>query len=357
MRFCPLVHATIAVLLGVVGAVASPVRADFEPPKDGKLTEKQLTNYIDVKRDQFAAMTAAAKAADGTKSSAAGLAIYSNLTEKMDAAITKHGMTKPEFDWVDGVVGKSWMYAFWAQQWDDYGKPDIEKQIKDKETERDAAKAKLADYEKANKDGKRILTKEQRDAAVQSATSDRDSATSDVKDKQDAVKQVQDEIKQHEKEAADADALAKNPPAEVSADDRPGYVEGKKNEAQTARDAAKEAGDRLKEAQKNLDDAKTKLATTNDKLAHPEMPQTDDEKTQVKAENERAIADAKSTIDGDEQGISALKETLSGGPPMLAQMMKADEKDKPDPDNLALMKKHIKEYLSAIGQEKMWEVK
>jgi hypothetical protein len=37
---------------------------------------------------------------------------------------------------------------------------------------------------------------------------------------------------------------------------------------------------------------------------------------------------------------------------MLTQLM-SDPKDKPDPDNLALVRKHIKEYLTAMDMQKM----
>jgi hypothetical protein len=38
--------------------------------------------------------------------------------------------------------------------------------------------------------------------------------------------------------------------------------------------------------------------------------------------------------------------------PMVTQMMQ-DNKEKPDPDNLALVRKHLNEYLSATGQSEM----
>jgi hypothetical protein len=343
---------TVLIFVAVASFALASRADDFSPPKDGKITEKQLTNYIDVKADQFKALKAAGAAANGTQSSAANLAIGLKLNEKLDAAITAHGMTKDEFNWVDGQASKLLMAAVWQYQWDEHGKPDIEKQIKTKETDRDAAKAKVTTYEQAQKDGKRVLTKEQRDSAVQSATSDRDSITQEVKDRDNDLKSAKDEVAQHQKEADDADKLAKNPPGDVSADDRQGYIDGKKGEAQQARDAAKDSQSKVTDAQKALDEAKGRLTTADGKVKNPETPVTDDEKAQVKDENQKAIDEAKTTIDGDEQGIAALKETLSGGSPMLTQLMQ-DPKDKPDPDNLALVRKHIKEYLGAMDMQKM----
>src|SRR5437016_396986 len=54
---------------------ASLTAADFTPPKDGKLTEKQVTTYIDIAKEQMDAYRAAGKAAEGNKSGAANLAI------------------------------------------------------------------------------------------------------------------------------------------------------------------------------------------------------------------------------------------------------------------------------------------
>ena len=347
-------NAITGLMLALIVATASA--AEFVPPGDGKLNDKRLTTYIDIRKDQFDAMQSASKASEGTQSSAAGLAIYANMSNKIDAAIAKHGMTREEFNWVDGVVGKLWYIAVWEQQWDDAGKPDLEKQIEMKEADRDSAKATLDQYQQAQKDGQRVLTKEQRDSAIRSATNDRDAAIEEVKNHEADVKQIKDEIAQHDKDACDADALAKTPPADISADDRQSYVDQKKTDAQTARDASKDAGDRLKDAQKILDDSKARVAALNSQIDHPEIPVSDDDKTQVKQQNDQAITDAKTKIDSDEQAIGALKESLAGGPPMLAALLQ-DPKDKPDPDNLALVKKHIKEYLAAIGNSKMLQTK
>ncbi len=326
--------------------------ADFAPPANGKLTDKEVGIYIDILKEQMDAYKSAGKAVDGNKSSAADIAIMMRANEKVDASIAKHGMTKEEYNWVGGEVGKLWYAAVMQEQWEDNAKPDMERQIKEKETDKDAAKTKMATYEQANKDGKRILTKEQQDAAVQSAASDRDSIAQEVKDRQADLKTAKDEVAQHEKEAADADALAKNPPADVSADDKPGYIDGKKGEAQTARDAAKDSGTKVTDAQKAVDDAKARLAVANGKVDHPEVPVTDDEKTQVTQDNQKGIDDAKKAIDDDDQVIASLKDTLAAGAPKFDQGT-----DKMDPDNLALVKKHVKDYLTAIGASDMLKAK
>jgi hypothetical protein len=334
-------------------AFAPVVRADFTPPKDGKLTEKQVTGFIEISKEQMDAIKGAQKAGEGSTSGTGNLALLAHANEKIEAAIAKNGMTKDEFNWVGEQVGKLWPIAVYQKKWEEQGKPDLEKQLAAKVDESAAAKARLATYEAAQKAGTRVQTKEQRDAAIAAATTDRDNITAEVKTDQDAIKPISDEIAQHDKDAADAEALAKSPPADVAADDKNAYIDQRKNEAQAAHDAAKDARDRLTEAQKNLDDAKARLAIATNRVNHPEVPATDDDKAQVKAENDQAIAEARTAISDDDLAIGNLKDTLAAGPMNLT----ANDKDKPDPDNLALVKKHVGEYLDAIGAGDMLKTK
>jgi hypothetical protein len=331
-------------MLLVSSLMLTSARGDFTPPKDGKLTEKQVTSFIEITKDQMDTLKSAGKAAQGVGGVGA-VAIAEHAGEKMDASIASHGMTKEEYNWVSEQVTKLWPIALYQKQWDDTGKPDLEKQIKARQADEDAAKAKLATYQKAQKDGQRVMTKEQRDAAIASATSDRNAASDDLKSATDALKPINDEIAQHDKDAADAEALAKNPPADVSADDRNNYIDARKNDAQTAKDAAKDARDRLKDAQKAVDDAKARVTAAGNRVDHPEVPVSDDDKASVKQENDQAVTDATKQIADDEDAIKTLKETLAAGPMDLT----AGSKDKPDPDNLALVKKHVGEYMDAIG--------
>jgi hypothetical protein len=81
----------------------------------------------------------------------------------------------------------------------------------------------------------------------------------DIKTNQDAVKSITDEIAGDDKSAADAEALAKNPPANIADADKAAYIDQRKNEEQMLQDAAGDARQRLTEAQKNLDEAKGRL--------------------------------------------------------------------------------------------------
>jgi hypothetical protein len=81
----------------------------------------------------------------------------------------------------------------------------------------------------------------------------------DIKTNQDAVKSITDEIAGDDKGAADAEALAKNPPANIADADKAAYIDQRKNEEQMLQDAAADARQRLAEAQKNLDESKNRL--------------------------------------------------------------------------------------------------
>ena len=95
--------------------------------------------------------------------------------------------------------------------------------------------------------------------ATTTASDDRAAITDEIKTDQDAIKSINDEIAGHDKDAADAEALAKNPPADVADADKTAYIDQRKNEEQMAQDAAKESRERLSEAKKDLDDARARL--------------------------------------------------------------------------------------------------
>jgi hypothetical protein len=100
--------------------------------------------------------------------------------------------------------------------------------------------------------------------ATTTASDDRAVINDEIKTDQDAIKLINTEIAGDDKDAADAEAAAKNPPANLSDSEKAAFVDQKKNDEQTAQDAAKEARERLIEAQKSLDDAKAKLKALDD---------------------------------------------------------------------------------------------
>ena len=269
---------------------ASVALAQFIPPADGKLTDKQAVIYIAVLKDH----------------------------EKMTVALAQYGISRDEYDWID-------------KQFKELAPMAAAQQLKEQNS-------RLAIYQQAQKDGKRVLNDTQHDAATQTAGTGLDSAKQTVVDATANAKQISDEVAAHDKDVADDEADAKNPPVNLADDDRSNFIDGRKNDAQAARDAATDARSRLKDAHKSLDDANAALLTLQSKIDHPETPVTDDEKAAVKKENDLAIADATATIESDQMLMQSSTNSLTT--------------EKVDPDNLAIAQKHLAEYLAIISDSK-----
>ena len=269
---------------------ASVALAQFIPPADGKLTDKQAVIYIAVLKDH----------------------------EKMTVALAQYGMSADEYVWID-------------KQFKELAPLAAAQQLKEQNS-------RLAIYQKAQKDGKRVLSDAQHDATTQAAGTGLDSAKQTVADAAANVKQISNEVAAHDKDVADDEADAKNPPANLADDDRSNFIDGRKNDAQAARDAATDARSRLKDAHKSLDDVNAALAALQSKIDHPELPTTDDEKAAAKKENDQEIADATVTIELDQKAVQSLKD--------------AEPAEKIDPDNLAIVQRHLPEYLDIIGVSK-----
>jgi hypothetical protein len=316
---------------------------DFTPPKDGKLTESQLIRFIDIQKQQVQTMRAAA-AAGANNSSLVGKTVYSFYASDIDAAVESSGMSHAEFDWIMQQVGMLYPVAIDQQLWEKQGKPDLGKQIKALHDDSEAAQTQLEAYVQAQKTGTRVMSQLQRKDAIAAADTDRKSIAAEFATDETAINPISDELTQHQKDVADAESLAKNPPANLNEAQKDAFIDQKKNDAQTARDAANDCRERLNEAQKNLDDARTLLTLADNRIAHPEVPVTEEESKQVKTDNDRAIAEYRAKISEDQLAITQIEQT----PAAQAANMGVDA-PKLDSDNLALMQKHLVEYLDALG--------
>jgi hypothetical protein len=336
-------HRIVCVVCLTLVAVLPVARAaDWEAPKDEKFTEKQVENYAAATKELFGMMKAMGKAAEGASGPAA-LALMAGLDDKVNAIVAKHGMERREYEWLGNKIFENMGMAM-IDETMDKAKEDLAKQKKKLADDLAAAQKKLADYQQAQKDGKRVLTKEQREELVKRAKEEQASAQEEVKQHEQEAKDAETEAKTHDSEAAEAEKLAKNPPGDVSADDRPDYVKGKKEEAENARNAAKEVRERVKEAQKAVAESKAKVAAALSREKNPEVPVTDEEKAQVKEENERGSADAKSEVETTSQAVQLLKDNDAAVAKQEAEMHK-----NVIPENLALVKKHLKELREAWG--------
>ena len=123
-------------------------------------------------------------------------------------------------------------------------KVEMSDRLKKSADEQAALQQKIATCEKALKEGRRVMTPDERTEAVKSAQADQQSANDDAKGHADAAKDAADACSKSEAAAKQATVLAAWPPADVSADDLDSYIAGKKQEATDALASAKESRDK-----------------------------------------------------------------------------------------------------------------
>jgi hypothetical protein len=332
--------------VAVIALTTFTVRAeDWKEPENGLFTEKQVENYTGAQKEILQLLKAMGKAAEGSKSGLGNLALLAGMDDKINVILAKHDLKKQEYDWLNGEMFK----AFGAAAIDemlDKAKTDMAEQKKKVATDLEKAKQKVDQYEKAKKNGTRVLTKEQRESAINSAKEAQGSATEEAKQHADEAKTAADEALKYEADAKAADALAKNPPADVENDAREDYIKGKKEEAEQLRTSAKEARDREKEARKGEAESKGKFAAAGKAITNPETPVGDEEKAQVIKENEAGLANAKSEAETLTQAVQLMSDSDGSSKKQRDELLK-DIK----PENLALVKKHLKELQEAWGMD------
>jgi colicin import membrane protein len=337
-------------ICGVILAllVAMPVvRADWQEPKDGTYNEKQIVNYFQVQKEAMDNWKAAGKAIEGSPSGAAVMAMSLNNDARFRASLASHGLSQEEFVWIGTKVWEAWGSVTMDRVLGDAQKA-LAEQRKTNEQKITDAKAKLAIYQKAQTEGRKVMSKEDREQVIASAKTDQQAAQDEARQHADEVKQAQADAAKADADAKAADALAKNPPADVSADDRPGFIDQKKTEAQQARDAAKDARDKEVEAKKLQDESTAKAAAAGKKITDPTTPLTDDEKAEVKKENDDQVTALTNDISEGEQGLKLLDESVQ----TYAKTIQEQKAKNPvPPQNVELLKKHITEF------ETVWGVK
>jgi hypothetical protein len=326
--------------------LAAPLRADeWEEPKNGLFTEKQIEHYAAAQKDLMQLLRTMGKAVEGSKTGIGAAAVLAGMDDKVNAIVAKHDLKRAEFEWLGSKAFECMGLAMIDEQFDK-GKDDLAEQRKKNVADQEAMKKRIADYEKASKEGKRVLTKEQREELVKGSKEAQDSANEEARQHAQEAKEAADEAAKIEGEAKAADALAKNPPPDVDKDSRDDYVKGKKEEAESLRANAKESRDREKEAKKAEAESKAKAAAAGRQIANPEVPVTDEEKEQTKAQNAKGLADARSELEQLAQVSTLLADAEVQYKKQRDEMHKSVKEE-----NLTLVKKHLKELKEAWGMD------
>jgi hypothetical protein len=282
---------TVVVLL-----LARVVDAQWKPPADGKFTEDQLKVFLDAQKDWLDENAKILQDVSAAQSDATRIAALGDLDKRYQACLERHHMSRQEFEWLAQQAMAAWTSVTYTDQAYKNTNDELDSQTKENAARLSDAQGRLAKYQQAQKDGVREMSADDRDEAIKSAKEDQQSALDEAKQHGDDAVSAEAEAKRQAKDAGAAQYLASNPPTDISADDRPTYIDNKTNEAQTARDAAKDALTRKEDAVKAQDDALFRAEVAAHKAAHPEVPASADEKASVKADNDAAIATAQSDI-------------------------------------------------------------
>lgn len=327
------------VLLGALLVIARLAGAEWKEPADKTFTEDQLNTYIATTDDWLDENAKISQSLNNATTTAERIALVGELGKKHQACLDRHTIGSDEYNWLGQRTIEAYGVAAYAEE----GYAKAESDMQAKLTENDAkmadAQSRLAEYQQAEQAGQRVMTPEDREAAVKQAKSDQQAALDEAKQHDDEANAAENDANQHDADAKAADDLASEPPADVVAGDRPSYIDGKKTEAQAARDAAKEARGREADAEKAKADAIAKAASAAQTIEHPDIPQTDDEKASVKSDNDAAIIQAQADIVQSKQN----KESMALVEAQLKQSLDKMEQDIPQ-QNIALMRKHLAEY-------------
>jgi uncharacterized protein YihD (DUF1040 family) len=304
-------------------------RADFTPPADGKLTEMQVVSFIEITK-KVNSLSTFDKAIDNRSDDVLLKALKKDSANEESAA-KEHGMSKAEFRWIRAQMEGLLVVADWEVEM----KPMLGRPIEADQLAIQSVKGALASCEQAQKEGRWYVH------SVEYAKSRRDEAAALAKMAKDEIQKAQADIQTHEREAKESEELERNPPGNVQAENRAGYVDSMKNKEKAAREAALEAEERLKKSQAGFDACKSALDTDNALIEHPdplETPSTDADKAQAKADNQQYIGLLRQQIEFKQQPLDEVKKEYA------SQEAEAQKYQNLDADNLALVKKHLAEF-------------
>jgi hypothetical protein len=313
--------------------------AAWQPPADNLFTESQLKAYIDCAADWARESAQIGQSVADAKTDAAKAAAVTNIGDKQKACIETHGLTQEEFQWLADRTIEAYGAVVFID--DTYGQTLTDLQSKSKENDDRLADAqnRLAEYQSAEKDGRRVMSSQDRDDAIKAALAERQEAMGEIQQHTDDAKAADADAKQHDDDARAANELADNPPADVSEDDRADYVTNKRAEAQAAEDAAADARSREADAGKALADTQARIDAAAKRAADPELPQTDDDKAAIKAENDAAIIAAQADINQCQQAGQQLASVAASLKQSMDQM-----NAKIPAQNVQLMRKYRAQY-------------
>jgi len=325
----PRVTIAIALLLLLIARSAF---ADWSPPADGKFTESQLAVYLVTQKELLEILSSAhAAQAQGGQ--------VPDLSQEYQACLDKHHMSRLEFEWMQQRTGDAWSALAYLDGAGKANKDRLDAQEKQFDDQIAAEQQQLAAYQNAKTNGWRIVTPEDRDAIVKTATDEQHTAQAEVTRYQQDAQADETDAQQHDADAKAANDQAANPPSDVSAEDRAQYIQSKKTEAEAARQSASEARVEETDAKASQADAQGRADAAAQRAAHPEIPVTDDDKSKATADNDNAIAAARAAI----ASATEQKQKLAAQQADLEKTSGAMTRNVP-PENIDLLRKYSAQY-------------
>lgn len=337
----------LAALL-VAGLLApAPSRAeDFTPPKDGVFTEKQLTNWIEIFGGIINVLKQEGKMVQDSKSGYAALGAFNRVDARFKKLYADHNTTEPEMDWVGQQVLSGWVLIETDVAWEKSEQPALQKRVKEMEEQVAADKARLAAIDLAQKSGKRILTKEQRDAEIARANDQAASIDEEVKARTEEANAALAEAKEADAKAKAAEQAMKHPEGDDD-DAKQAFAADKKSEMEAAQAAAKDSRDREAEARKNAKEAQDRADLWRKHAATPDVPMNDDERADAKRANDEEAARLQGELTELGQSLDYQRDVLKNG---HAGGALDEARAKLPKANYDLLYKHRKEVRKVLSQ-------
>jgi len=319
--------------------------AQWKPPADNKFTESQLQTYLDTQKDWLDESARILQDATTANSDQAKKTAVGDIGQRYQICLDSHHTTKDEFEWMQRSTAEAFSAVAYVDGSYKTARDRIDSEISQEDDAIAAAQKELAIYQEAKNNGWRILSDDDRAAAVKSAQQDQQAALAEVKRCSDDAATTESDAAQHDADAQSAEDQAANPPADVSADDRAEYIQNKKNEAHAARASAAEARNAEADSKKSEAEAQAQADAAAQRAEHPEIPVTQDDKDAAKADIDSAIA----RIESELGALNTEKQKILNEEANLEKTAKAMTKGVPA-ENIALLRKYGDQYQEQIAE-------
>ena len=319
--------------------------AQWTAPADNKFTESQLRAYLDTQKDWLDESAKLLQSSSTAGTDQTKKTPVADIGQRYQVCLDRHHISKDEFEWIGQRAADAWSAMAYLDGAYKTAKDRLDAEAMQPDDAIATAQKQLAIYQEAKNNGWRILSDDDRAAAIKSAGNDQQAALTEVKRYSDNAATAESDAAQHDADAKSAEDQAANPPADVSADDRAEYIQNKKNEAEAARASATEARVEEADAKKSQAEAQAQADAAAQRAAHPEIPVTDDEKSRAKDENDAAIQSARNAITAGNQE----KQRIAAEEASLEKTAKATTKGVP-PENIGLLRKYADQYRQQFEQ-------